>query len=448
MYMRAAPLLQLTFGRATISYHTTKTPFVLQRRLYGLLDRRFHSSSTKPTAHHFALYSPHSTYSLRDSHFAAPLPFTDPLVFRRKSIGTLDFFSSAHSGQQTWTSRARPRLPKREAFAHRRPGYQPRSLQSALGSWTAAIIVFTVAFIYSVSSGDELRPKEKKRAPTPHELVDKIEEAISKMTGESLPGRPGTLTPEQEEKLREFWIATLQVFGVLDAKEVEPDAIAELPNGRGKSDGTAAKKQKKKRLGLFRKQKDDDAESTTSSESRTPTGLSEDDKYGQTKEFQDALASQSPELLRSTFWSMVKHDHPDALLLRFLRARKWNIEKAIVMMISTMKWRATDVHVDDDIMKNGELAALEDLDSSDPAKQTLAFGFIDQMRMGKSFLHGVDKAGRPMCYVRARLHKQGEQSPESLERYTIFIIESARMTLSPPVDTAVSADDTLTVEVC
>ncbi|CAL3972138.1 unnamed protein product, partial [Diplocarpon coronariae] len=35
-----------------------------------------------------------------------------------------------------------------------------------------------------------------------------------------------------------------------------------------------------------------------------------------------------------------------------------------------------------------------------------------------------------------RLHKQGEQSEESLERYTVFIIESARMILSPPVDTA------------
>ncbi len=43
-----------------------------------------------------------------------------------------------------------------------------------------------------------------------------------------------------------------------------------------------------------------------------------------------------------------------------------------------------------------------------------------------------------MCFVRVRLHRQGEQSEESLERYTVFVIESARMVLSPPVDTAVS----------
>jgi len=41
-----------------------------------------------------------------------------------------------------------------------------------------------------------------------------------------------------------------------------------------------------------------------------------------------------------------------------------------------------------------------------------------------------------MCVIRVRLHRQGEQSEESLERYTIFVIETARMILAPPVDTA------------
>lgn len=96
------------------------------------------------------------------------------------------------------------------------------------------------------------------------------------------------------------------------------------------------------------------------------------------------------------------------------------------------------MHVDDDIMKHGELGALEDAQGSDPIKKRLGEDFLQQMRMGKSFLHGVDKDSRPVTIVRARLHRQGEQSEESLERYTVYLIESARMTLSPPVDTAVS----------
>ncbi|PVH76009.1 CRAL/TRIO domain-containing protein [Cadophora sp. DSE1049] len=250
------------------------------------------------------------------------------------------------------------------------------------------------------------------------------------MTGESLPGRPGTLTAEQEESLKQFWTAVLQVFGLLE-KDVS-DAASE--NGRARSDTSDSTKPKKKRMSLFRK-KDDEA-GLKSPTSKAHAAHAEDDKYGQTKEFHDALANMSPESLRATFWSMVKHDHPDALLLRFLRARKWDVDKALVMMVSTMRWRSTEVHVDDDIMKNGELGSLNDANSSDPAKKKLGHDFLAQMRLGKSFLHGLDKAGRPMCFVRVRLHKQGEQSEESLERYTVFVIESARMILSPPVDTA------------
>lgn len=241
-----------------------------------------------------------------------------------------------------------------------------------------------------------------------------------------MPGRPGTLTPAEEEKLREFWIAVLQVFGVLESKGA-PEVVESEPAQ------VDAKAPKKKKLGLFRKKHQDGADSPASTASSVADG---DDKYGQTKEYHDALANQSPESLRATFWSMVKHDHPDALLLRFLRARKWDVEKALVMMVSTMRWRSTDMHVDDDIMKNGEAGAFEDAQGSDPSKKKLGDDFLTQMRMGKSFLHGLDKGDRPMCYVRARLHKAGDQSEQSLERYTVYVIETARMILSPPVDTA------------
>jgi len=104
--------------------------------------------------------------------------------------------------------------------------------------------------------------------------------------------------------------------------------------------------------------------------------------------------------------------------------------------------------VDDDIIKNGEAGAFEDSQSSDPAKKKLAEDFLTQMRMGKSFLHGLDKDDRPMCFVRARLHKAGDQSEESLERYTVYVIETARMILAPPVDTAVGDLSTPTRDAC
>ncbi|KAL8869375.1 MAG: hypothetical protein Q9174_004319 [Haloplaca sp. 1 TL-2023] len=243
------------------------------------------------------------------------------------------------------------------------------------------------------------------------------------MAGSTLPGRPGNLTADQEARLKELWTATLTVFGVqAEGKpEVVKDSLS-VPQA-GNSDPTT----KKKKSGLFRRHKDDDDEGA-------PT--SQEDKYGQSKEFQQVLATENPENLRRAFWSMVKHDHPDGLLLRFLRARKWDVHNALVMLIATMNWRMKEVHVDDDVMKNGEAQAVIDSTSSNAAVKKEGLDFLAQLRLGKSFLHGMDKAGRPMCFVRVRLHKQGEQSETSLERYTVYTIETARLLLSPPVDTA------------
>lgn len=263
------------------------------------------------------------------------------------------------------------------------------------------------------------------------------------MVGTLQSGRPGNLTPEQEVKLQQLWKVTLKVFGVpvLDKErssgllneslkdESEDDDVAE-------QSGTANPEQRKKKRGLFRRKKNDGANKSMASSVHSSVADS-DDKYGQTKDFQQALATQSPEDLRKAFWSMVKHDHPDGLLLRFLRARKWDVEKALIMLISTMHWRSKEMHVDDEIIWKGEAGACQDENSASGVEKKEGHDFMAQMRLGKSFLHGCDIEGRPMCFVQARLHKQGEQSEASLERVTVHIIETARLFLSPPVDTAV-----------
>jgi hypothetical protein len=248
------------------------------------------------------------------------------------------------------------------------------------------------------------------------------------MAAQNPPGRPGNLTPEQDEKLRKLWIAVFQTTGVKDS---DPPKV-EVPETTEAESETP----KKKRFGLFRKETKPKATSGTDT---PPKDATEEDKYGQTAKYHETLANHSPESIRQTIWTMVKHDHPDALVLRFLRARKWDVEKALVMLVSTMNWRQTEMHLDDDIMKKGEGGAKEDeQNATDEKLKTVGHDFMEQIRMGKSFLHGKDKDGRPICYVRVRLHKQGEQCEESLERYTVYLIETARMVLSPPVDTAVS----------
>ncbi|KAB8079420.1 CRAL-TRIO domain-containing protein [Aspergillus leporis] len=259
---------------------------------------------------------------------------------------------------------------------------------------------------------------------------------------EAAPGTVHNLTPEQEAKLQEFWVLLLKVCGV-NLEGIESNGNVAAPPSPS-SQKKQQQQQPKRRFTFFGGKSNEEEDDTASTQSTNgiATNIASinitdgDDKYGQSKEFQQALTDMKPEEIRVTLWNMVKQDNPDALLLRFLRARKWDVKKALIMLVSTIRWRLQDVKVDDDIMKNGELAALEQSKSSDPAEKKKGEEFLMQMRMGKGFIHGVDKAGRPICVIRVRLHKPSDQSTDTLDRFTVYTIETARMMLVPPVETA------------
>jgi hypothetical protein len=70
------------------------------------------------------------------------------------------------------------------------------------------------------------------------------------------------------------------------------------------------------------------------------------------------------------------------------------------------------------------------------AVETKDDDFLKQLRLGKSYLHGVDAHERPICLVRTRLHHASDQKPEALERFTVWEMETARLMLQGNVDTA------------
>ena len=338
----------------------------------------------------------------------------------------------------------RPRSPLCSSLCSSKPSATPNrhhriniQLQNSFGtSLAVACLILGCLTLYNFNSGEPI-PEVNEVPVTADRASHLIQPNFPDFPDfDAMPvqqGYRGNLTAEQETKLRELWTVTLRVFGVEDHHK--PDGVAETPDTASEADVSLNnhEKTKKKRMSIFRK-KDKNRDSLDS----LAEG-SADDKYGQVKEFHDILESTSAESLRKAFWDMVKADHPDALLLRFLRARKWNVDKALVMLIATMKWRAVEMHVDDDVMMHGEGGALEDSRSSNSATKKEGEDFLAQLRLGKSFLHGVDKEGRPLCVVRVRLHRQGEQSERSLERYTVYVIETARLVLRSPVETAVSS---------
>ncbi|KAF9158543.1 hypothetical protein DFQ26_007511 [Actinomortierella ambigua] len=114
-------------------------------------------------------------------------------------------------------------------------------------------------------------------------------------------------------------------------------------------------------------------------------------------------------------------DHPDALVLRFLRARKWHVANGLMMMLKAFQWRL-EMNVDD-VKTLGEL----ELEEKYPK-------FQEQLAMGKFYVHGTDKQGQPVVYLNVGLHRPADQDYRTLERLTIYLMEQGRLLISPPVE--------------
>lgn len=118
------------------------------------------------------------------------------------------------------------------------------------------------------------------------------------------------------------------------------------------------------------------------------------------KEMREFLEKYGGEKLREMFWDMVKGEHPDAVMLRFLRARKWDIDRAIAVIGSTAAFRA-DNNVKE-INKGGELAFIK------------TRGAMNILKNGISYVYGATPAGEPIYLIEVGSHFSHNQTQEEL----------------------------------
>lgn len=208
------------------------------------------------------------------------------------------------------------------------------------------------------------------------------------------PGRAGNLSPEQEQKLKEMWSQILVFVGAA------PKAL--IPTLSGSS---AENKPKK---GLF----------------GWGSAKHVDDATTQAAMFQKALSTVSPEDCKRYLRDMSRADNPDNLLLRFMRARKWDCAKALEMFAKTIQWRS-EFKVEELLSKSEEQLTAD----GNP-------GLVLQPKLAKCVVHGHDLKMRPIVNVRVRLHKPSAQTTDDIEKFTVQTIESSRLCLEDPVDTA------------
>ncbi|KAK4251301.1 CRAL-TRIO domain-containing protein [Corynascus novoguineensis] len=153
-----------------------------------------------------------------------------------------------------------------------------------------------------------------------------------------------------------------------------------------------------------------------------------------TEELRQHLNSDnlSADVFRSRLWSFILVDHPDVLVLRFLRARKWDVDRAMAMLVSAVNWRH-EQGLEAGVIRRGDsigLAAKESALSADDKS------FMAQYRSGKAYVRGHDREGRPIFIIKVRLHDPKLQSPEAMETFVLHNIETIRATLRYPREKA------------
>jgi hypothetical protein len=187
-----------------------------------------------------------------------------------------------------------------------------------------------------------------------------------------LPGRVNTLTDKENEGLKKTWLRLIELFqqkGVAWSPPPKVEEVKETKKASRWGFGGGNKKDANENKDLFL--------GTTAN----PEWLS--------LPLEKALPLIPGAALATTFWNMVAGDNPDAVVLRFLRARKWDLNAGYDMLINCLRWRI--VMRVDDITALGETGIRNELEV---LKKGMGESFISNLHSNKSVLGGPDKDGR------------------------------------------------------
>lgn len=138
---------------------------------------------------------------------------------------------------------------------------------------------------------------------------------------------------------------------------------------------------------------------------------------------QSIISLHGREKFAEAFWNFTTVDDPNYTCIKFIRARKFNIDDAIKMLIECLKWRI-EFNVESVIFK-GDIGFMS-------AKGEDGDAFTKQISSGKTFVQGFSKTGGPVAYVFAKHYRAGEQSPKAMEDFVVYAMENFRMfTINP-----------------
>ncbi|WFD23964.1 hypothetical protein MEQU1_002659 [Malassezia equina] len=221
--------------------------------------------------------------------------------------------------------------------------------------------------------------------------------------GEQVPeGYRGNLTPTQSQALKEAWTLLEDIF----QRNCERSDKLERKGGPKAA-------QTGEELSANVKTKEDAKASKDSQDQ---------------KAIDAAVAKYGGRYLRQSFWDTAKMDAPDQLVLRFLRARKFDVKRSMAMLISAIQFHL-DVNTETILFK-GEQGLMD------------VPGFLNQFRRGISYIEGnTDRYQLPIYFIHVARHLANAQKPDTLQQFVVLAMENARLLCTPPIEKCVIVFD-------
>jgi len=105
----------------------------------------------------------------------------------------------------------------------------------------------------------------------------------------------------------------------------------------------------------------------------------------------------------------------DSMCLRYLRARRFDLNAAYNMAYETLVWRTS----------------FQDTGVDNITSESVR----NELQAGKSFFHGADKEGRPVCIVKVQNNDPSKTDQLEAQRYSIYLMEYGKAILRPPTET-------------
>ncbi|RKP03436.1 hypothetical protein CXG81DRAFT_17058 [Caulochytrium protostelioides] len=115
-------------------------------------------------------------------------------------------------------------------------------------------------------------------------------------------------------------------------------------------------------------------------------------------------------------------DHPDSLMLRFLRARKWEVPQAVEMLLDCLVWR----------FHFGIAELMRDPEALLPEWE---------LASGKTYVYGVDKAGRPCFMIHIKHHDKSKSQLIDSQRLCAYQMEVGRLCMTGDSEAATTVFD-------